>query len=260
MHSSRSSSPDDICTSADWPVSKGAMAAARTFLREWYVVPAFAQPNHPDTPTHSAAASQPTLLLPDKDADGLCAGLILRTTLTTLGLAPTLLRAHFVAKGSNVHNPTERARIAELAPRPCFVIVADQGSRAGPPVLSHPHEGEVVRTLIVDHHLATGFPSGALVLSAAARAPVATSSTLAYLLCAPLVRSAGREVRERLEWLCVLGTMGDLGVSHKWEAPWPDMSHCAKRWTKKVLGDAVALVNARTCYRLFSPPERRADY
>ena len=159
-----------------------------------------------------------------------------------------------------MHAPSERARIASLAPRRAFVIVADQGSRPGPPILRYSNEGpeggsegegegegggEVVRTLIVDHHLSSGFPAGALVLSAAAHSPVATSSTLAYLLCAPLVRGASTEVRERLEWLCVLGTMGDLGVSHKWEAPWPDMSRCTKRWTKKVLGEVVALVNAR---------------
>lgn len=49
MHSpdSRSSSLDtdgdrDEHARADWPVSKDAMATARTFLREWYAVPALA--------------------------------------------------------------------------------------------------------------------------------------------------------------------------------------------------------------------------
>ncbi|KZT68522.1 DHH phosphoesterase [Daedalea quercina L-15889] len=226
------------------------MNNARVFIQEWYAPTPHPRACLTTQFTHSASAHQPTLLLPDKDADGLCSGLILHATLTALGLPPTLIHTHFVAKGSNVHAPAERARIAAITPCPRFVVVADQGSRPGPALLCS--EDGRVKTLIVDHHLAQGFPEGALALSAAACEPVATSSTLAYLLCEPLVRGiAGREVQQRMEWLCVLGTMGDLGAGHKWERPWPDMSACTKWWTKKVLGDAVALVNA---------PRRTARY
>ncbi|KAH9931374.1 uncharacterized protein B0H18DRAFT_929856 [Fomitopsis serialis] len=230
----RGSDSSDEDEQDNWPTSTQTMATARAFIQE------------------CAAARLPTLLLPDKDADGLCSALILHHTLTALGLPPALIHTHFVAKGANVHAPAERARLKELVPRPRFVLVADQGSRAGPAILPGEGEEEEARTLIVDHHLAEGFPQGATVLSAARCDPVATSSTLAYLLCEPLVRGvASKEVRERMEWLCVLGTMGDLGAGHKWERPWPDMSACARRWTKKALGEAVALVNA---------PRRTAQY
>lgn len=192
----------------------------------------------------SAAAQLPTLLLPDKDADGLCSGLILYRTLLALGLHADRLSVHFVSKGSNIHTAGERARIARYTPR--YVIVCDQGSRPGPPIVDAPG----VRTLIVDHHLSDEFPDGAEVLSAAHHEPVATSSTLTYLLCRPLVSAAAPAVLlKELEYLCVIGTMGDLGTAFRWEAPFPDMRACLKEWTKKVLGEAVSLLNAREYLR-----------
>ena len=58
-----------------------------------------------------------------------------------------------------------------------------------------------------------------------------------------------RKVKEQLDWLCAIGTMGDLGTSFKWEAPFPDMRDCLKRWTKKTLGEAIGLLNARKLWR-----------
>ncbi|PCH32970.1 DHH phosphoesterase [Wolfiporia cocos MD-104 SS10] len=203
------------------------MDVARTFLRD------------------CAAAKLPTLILPDKDADGLCSGLILYCTLLALGLPPSLLSVHFVAKGSNVHSAEERAQIALFDAR--YVVLADQGSRPGPAIVNHPE----AKALIVDHHLSNEFPNGAFVLSSAHHEPVATSSTLAYLLCRPLIPpTAPGNIMEKLEYLCVMGTMGDLGTSFKWEPPFPNMRACTKKWTKKVLGDAVSLLNApRRCAR-----------
>ncbi|CCM00571.1 uncharacterized protein FIBRA_02605 [Fibroporia radiculosa] len=219
-----------VHSAQQWPVSKDAMSAARTFLQE------------------CASARQPTLLLPDKDADGLCSGLILYHTLCALGLPPQLLTVHFVAKGSNVHAPDERAQLASYQAR--YLVLVDQGSRPGPPIV----DSEEAKVLIVDHHASDSFPANAQVLSAAGCEPVATSSTLAYLLCRPLVASAdsaSSELKERLEYLCVMGTMGDLGAGFKWEAPFPDMRVCMKRWTKKALAEAVSLLNA---------PRRTARY
>lgn len=123
-----------------------------------------------------------------------------------------------------------------------FIIVTDQGSRGGPPIVDDP----AARTLIVDHHSSTEFPRGATVCSAAQCLPVATSATLAHALCVPLLaKSAGVGLRNRLDYLCAMGTMGDLGTGFKWAPPFPDMRECFKKWTKKVLGEAVALVNAR---------------
>ncbi|KZT00905.1 DHH phosphoesterase [Laetiporus sulphureus 93-53] len=225
--------PDDsdvpISTANGWPASQEAVTAARAFL------------------TECAHAQQPVLLLPDKDADGLCSGFILHRTLLALGLAPSLLSVHFVAKGSNVHAASERAAIARHGPR--YIILADQGSRACPPIA----DDASVRTLIVDHHQSDAFPDGAQVLSAAHHEPVATSSTLAYILCRPLVLavSGSAEIIEQLEYLCVMGTIGDLGTAFRWDPPFPDMRDCIKRYSKKVSNEAVSLLNA---------PRRTARY
>lgn len=81
------------------------------------------------------------------------------------------------------------------------------------------------------------------VLSAAHYPPVATSSTLAYVLC----RSLHPDIRGQTDYLCAIGTMGDLGSNMKWAHPWPagDMKECNKTYGKKTLSDAVRLVNAR---------------
>ncbi|KAI9067146.1 DHH phosphoesterase [Trametes sanguinea] len=219
----------------DWPAPAAQVSAAREFLQQ------------------CAESNTKTLLLPDKDADGLCSGLIVYLTLTHLGLEPEHISVHFPAKGSNVHEPAERAAISGFDVN--FVIVTDQGSRGGPSIA----EGDVP-TLIIDHHWSTVFPDGALVCSAARCPPVATSATLAYDICKPLLQrcaggssaaSSRETLMERLDYLCAMGTMGDLGTSFKWEPPFPNMRDCLKKWTKKVLGEAIGLINA---------PRRTGEY
>ncbi|CDO78163.1 hypothetical protein BN946_scf184467.g2 [Trametes cinnabarina] len=207
----------------------------------------------PPLPPCSARSNTRTLLLPDKDADGLCSGLIVYYTLAHLGLDAENITVHFPAKGSNIHAPAERAAIAGYDPK--FVVVTDQGSRGGPPIV----QGGVP-TLVIDHHWSTFFPDGALVCSAAHCPPVATSAMLAYMMCKPLVTlgvsaspaaSSDERLSERLDYLCAMGTMGDLGTSFKWEPPFPNMRDCLKKWTKKALGEAIGLLNA---------PRRTGEY
>ncbi|KAI0917791.1 hypothetical protein AcV5_003949 [Taiwanofungus camphoratus] len=226
------SSNEEVAVTREWPASRQAMHAARQFLRE------------------CASAQLCTILLPDKDADGLCAGLVIHQTLRCLGLEADCLKVHFVDKGSNVHSEHERKKIALKCKDPKYAIIVDQGSRGGPSII----EGKDVKTLVIDHHWSEEFPKDALILSAAHHPPVATSSTLAYLLTLPLINSSSGLMREsdlvsetkiKLEYLCVMGTMGDLGTTFRWEPPFPDMSSCIKRWSKKVLGEAVSLINAR---------------
>ena len=120
------------------------MAAARAFLRD------------------CAAANAPTLLVPDKDADGLCGGMIIYRTLSALGLHQDNIHVHFVAKGSNVHNEAERERMEKYDTQ--FAIVVDQGSRrSGPIVRSAQDKTQIMRTLIVNHHWSDAFPDGATV-------------------------------------------------------------------------------------------------
>lgn len=127
---------------------------------------------------------------------------------------------------------------------PAYVFVLDQGSRKSRPVVEGPHQA-----LVIDHHHATpeDFPESASHVTACDSPPVATSSLLTYTLCEPL--HAG--VKDRCDWLCVVGTHGDLGNTLKWEPPFPDMRDCLKKYTKKVLNDVVSLVNA---------PRRTATY
>ncbi|KAF2209654.1 hypothetical protein CERZMDRAFT_46559 [Cercospora zeae-maydis SCOH1-5] len=175
------------------------------------------------------------VLVPDKDADGLSAGAILRHTLLLLGVSPDRIFAHFLLKGNSVHSDVERQRIAAL--NPAYVFVLDQGSQAGPPLVDLPHTG-----LVIDHHFATpsDFPEGCSYVTACQSPPVATSSLLTYHICEAL----HAEVASTCDWLCVVGTHGDLGNKLQWGEPFPDMSGTLKKYKKKVLKNVVTLVNA----------------
>lgn len=83
--------------------------------------------------------------------------MIAHRTLVKLGLDPKLLDVHLVQKGSNIHEEDERKSMAGKNPK--FVIVLDQGSRGGPPVI----DDSDARCLIIDHHLSDEFPEGATV-------------------------------------------------------------------------------------------------
>jgi nanoRNase/pAp phosphatase (c-di-AMP/oligoRNAs hydrolase) len=190
----------------------------------------------------SAAAKKNTLIVPDKDADGLTSGAILQKTLVLLGLSPELISAHLVKKGKNIHDEEERHLMAAM--KPDYIFVLDQGSRKSPPVIDAPH-----KALIIDHHhaLADDFPKGSEHVSACNSPPVATSSLLTYHICSEL----HEDVVKTCDWLCAMGTHGDLGNTLKWEPPFPDMKATFKMYTKKAINEAVSLINA---------PRRTASY
>jgi single-stranded DNA-specific DHH superfamily exonuclease len=120
----------------------------RLLFKSWFFMSDF----------HSAAAQKPTLIVPDKDADGLSSGVIIHRTLLKLGLEPKLLDVHLVQKGSNIHVEDERKLMLEK--KPAFLIVLDQGSRDGPPVIDDPE----AKSLIIDHHFSDDeFPKNAKV-------------------------------------------------------------------------------------------------
>lgn len=190
----------------------------------------------------SANALKSVVIVPDKDADGLSAGAILRHTLVLLGLPKDLIHVHLLTKGNTVHSQPERDQIASH--KPAYIFVVDQGSRSGPPLIDADHTG-----LVIDHHYATptDFPSGSEHVTACESPPVATSSLLTYTLCEPL----HSEVSAKCDWLCIVGAHGDLGNTLKWEPPFPDMKATFKQYTKKTLNDVVSLINA---------PRRTASY
>ena len=143
-----------------WPAPSQAIEAARGFLKEWCVDCVLTWTEDADySRSASAAAQEKTLIVPDKDADGLDAGVIIFRTLTALGLPPALIDVHLVNKGSNIHNEAERLAMQEK--NPAYLIVVDQGSRSGPPVVDTPK----TKSLIIDHHLSDEFPENAMVCS-----------------------------------------------------------------------------------------------
>ena len=206
-----------------WPAPEEAIEKARAFIRE------------------AAASGKKVLIVPDKDADGLSSGVIIYRTLTALGLDSSLIDAHLITKGSNIHEDDERALMA--AKKPAYIIVLDQGSRGAPPVVDDPE----VKSLILDHHFSHDFPDRAEVVSACHYPPVATTSLLTYEICKDLEPT----VADKCAYLACIGTHGDLGNTLKWQPPFPDMSETLKTYTKKAINDAVSLVNA---------PRRTAKY
>ncbi|GKT50992.1 uncharacterized protein ColSpa_11173 [Colletotrichum spaethianum] len=207
-----------------WPAPDDKMEAARAFIRE------------------CVSAGKPTLIVPDKDADGLTPGAILERTLVLLGLDPSLITAYLLPKGKNIHD--ESCRSAMASHSPVYIFILDQGSRQSPPLVDTLHRG-----IVIDHHhaLANDHPQNALHITACDSPPVATSSLLTYLIC----RDLHDGVEGACDWLCVMGTHGDLGNTLKWEPPFPDMKATFKTYTKKALNDAVSLINA---------PRRTASY
>ncbi|KAK5728886.1 hypothetical protein LTR15_002027 [Elasticomyces elasticus] len=227
--------------SVQWPAPNSQIERAREIIREWQVF-LRRQVERP-ADVHSAQSQRQTLIVPDKDADGLSSGAILRHTLMLLGLPAECIDVHLLRKGNNVYSDVERQAMAKQ--KPAYIFVVDHGSRAGPPLV----EAEGTTTLIIDHHEATDddFPEKSEHVSACHSPPVATSSLLTYEICEPL----HPYVKDRCGWLCVVGTHGDLGNTLKWEPPFPDMRDVMKKYTKKVLNDVVSLVNA---------PRRTATY
>ncbi|KAK5136243.1 hypothetical protein LTR08_003850 [Meristemomyces frigidus] len=177
--------------SIQWPAPRVQMERARKIIIE------------------CAKAQKRTLIVPDKDADGLSSGATL--------------------------SEEERKKMASH--KPAYVFVIDHGSRSAPPVIDGEHTA-----LVIDHHYATDseFPKNSEHVSACHSPPVATSALLTYQLCEPLHDG----VKDRCAWLCIVGTHGDLGNTIKWETPFPDMREPLKRYTKKVINDVVSAVNA----------------
>ncbi|KAH8680721.1 DHH family protein [Xylariales sp. PMI_506] len=189
-----------------------------------------------------AASGQKTLIVPDKDADGLASGAIVRTTLILLGLDPALIAVHLVQKSNNIHDESERISMTEHGA--AYIFVLDQGSRKSGPVVNNAH-----KALVIDHHhaLEDDFPEGAYYVTACNSPPVATTSLLAYNICTSL----HDQVEVMCGWLCVLGTCGDLGNSVKWQPPFPDMATTFAKHSKSNITKAVPLINA---------PRRTASY
>jgi single-stranded-DNA-specific exonuclease len=165
---------------------------------------------------------RPALIVGHFDADGLSAVAILKRALDCAS-RPADIR--LVGKGENPWSPSIRAELKER--RPGGLIVTDLGVR----------EGDIapgVPTIIIDHHVPTGTPGGAVVISGNGLEPEPTSALLAYW-CAQALGPA-----ENLLWLAGLGLIGDMAE----EKGFPEMAEAQQRYGKTALRNAVSMINA----------------
>jgi single-stranded-DNA-specific exonuclease len=165
---------------------------------------------------------RPALILGHFDADGLSAVAIFKRALDQAG-RPADIR--LVGKGENPWSPAIRAELAEA--RPGGLIVTDLGVREGA-------LADGVPTVIVDHHVPTGMPGDAVVISGNGLDPEPTSALLAFW-CAQGLRQA-----DDLVWLAGLGLIGDMAEG----AGFPEMAAAQQRFGKTALRDAVSMINA----------------
>ena len=158
------------------------------------------------------------LILGHFDADGLSAVAILAHALDRAG-RPADIR--IMGKGENPWTPALRRDLETR--RPGGLIVTDLGVREGDILSDLP-------TVLVDHHVPTGTPGEAIVISGNGWLPEPTSSLLAWW-CAG---APGDDL-----WLAALGLIGDMA-----EEGFPELAEAQARYGKTALRDAVSLVNA----------------
>ncbi|MCI0752309.1 DHH family phosphoesterase [Teichococcus vastitatis] len=165
---------------------------------------------------------RPLLVLGHHDADGLSATAILARALPRAGWR---VECRILGRGENAWSP-EMA--AELAARPVGgLIVTDLGTRAEPPLAGVP-------TVLLDHHVPTGIPEQALLITGHGLDPIPTSSLLAWW-CAGAVAEV-----DDLLWLAAIGLIGDMAE----KSGFAELQAAREGWGITALRDAAALVNA----------------
>lgn len=162
------------------------------------------------------------MILGHFDADGLSAVAILARALERAA-RPADIR--IVGKGENPWSSSLRAELAHSPPG--ALIVADLGVREGSILPG-------VATVLIDHHVPTGSPGDALVISGHGLEPEPSSSLLAYW-CAQGIGPA-----EDLLWLGALGLIGDMAEDNRFG----ELTEAQRRYGKTALRDAVSLINA----------------
>jgi single-stranded-DNA-specific exonuclease len=155
------------------------------------------------------------LILGHFDADGLAAVAILKRSLPGS-------EVRLVGKGENPWDPALRAELAERAP--AAIVATDLGVREGDIVPGTP-------AALIDHHVPTGTPGHALVISGNGCDPEPTSALLAFwCVGAP----------EELLWLAALGLIGDMAE----DKGFAELAEAQRRFGKTALRNAVTLINA----------------
>jgi single-stranded-DNA-specific exonuclease len=166
--------------------------------------------------------ARPLLILSHHDADGLSSAAILFRALERSGRDA---RVRLIGRGENVWSPEMASELRGQAIG--GLIVADLGTRAEPPLPGTP-------TVILDHHVPTGVPQAALLVSGHGLYPTPTTSLLAWWCAGALT-----EVDDLL-WLAALGIIGDMEEA----AGFVELAAARERWGITALRKAVSLLNA----------------
>ncbi|GAA3997864.1 hypothetical protein GCM10022211_04270 [Sphingomonas humi] len=162
-----------------------------------------------------AEQSGPPLILGHFDADGLSAVAILARSIPHA-------EVRLVGKGETPWTEAVRAELEQR--RPAAIIATDLGVRGGEILPGTP-------VCLIDHHVPTGTPGKALVISGNGDTPEPTSALLAYWACGS---------PDALLWLAAMGLVGDMAE----EAGFAEMAAAQQRYGKTALRNAVSLVNA----------------
>ncbi|WP_152044622.1 DHH family phosphoesterase [Aureimonas psammosilenae] len=160
------------------------------------------------------------LIVCHNDADGLSAGVILKKALERRGMVPAI---RIVGKGENAYSEEFQAELAKGTHE--GLILTDVGTSAKLSVTGP--------AVIIDHHVPTGLPDGATVISGIEDQPIPTSSLLAYR-CA---QSAG--AADGLLWLAAIGIIGDMAENDGFAE-----MEAARAFGITALRKAASLVNA----------------
>ena len=186
--------------------------------------------NAPDPTAVRAAFSRalerfgpaPALIVGHFDADGLSAVAVLARALAA---ANRPCETRILGKGENPWTNDFAREVRERAPG--GLIVTDLGVRADPIA------GDVP-LIVIDHHVPTGAPPGAVVISGNGQTPEPTSALLAWW-CAGVIAQV-----DDLLWLAALGLVGDMAE----DAGFDELTRAQARWGKTAIRNAVSLVNA----------------
>ena len=164
----------------------------------------------------------PVIVLGHFDADGLSAAAILVRALRTAGKPVQPL---VIGKTESPWDGAVSRRIAALDP--AGLVLADLGTRPDAVLPG-------CATLVIDHHVPTGEPAGAITISGNGLDPEPTTALLAWWAAGAFGDQAD------LLWLAAIGLIGDMAE----ERGLPELGIAQARWGKTALRDATALVNA----------------
>lgn len=176
-------------------------------------------------PTALRSIGTHPLIACHNDADGLSAGVILMKALRWTGAAPEI---RIVGKGENAYSQAFRHEVEARYASGAIsgLILADLG-------VSSQLYAKRLPTIIVDHHVPTGIPEDATIISGIDDDPIPTTSLLAYRAVLALGDA------KPLLWLAAIGIIGDMAEKDGF----PEME-AARAYGITSLRKAAALVNA----------------